>query len=135
MAMSYPDVYVAQIAMGANMNQALTAIKEAQEYNGVSIVIAYSTCINHGIDMSQGMLTMREAVQSGYWHLFRYNPNTQKLILDSPEPTMDYVEFARKQRRFANLYKKNPEHAEQLLQKAKQDSLNLREKLKKLASE
>jgi len=135
MAMSYPDVYVAQIAMGANMNQALTAIKEAQEYNGVSIVIAYSTCINHGIDMSQGMLTMREAVQSGYWHLFRYNPNTQKLILDSPEPTMDYVEFAKKQRRFANLYKKNPEHAEQLLQKAKQDSLNLREKLKKLASE
>lgn len=133
MAMSYPDVYVAQIAMGANMAQALTAIKEAQEYNGVSIVIAYSTCINHGIDMSQGMLVMREAVQSGYWHLFRFNPTTQKLALDSPEPTLDYVEFAKKQRRFANLYKKNPEHAEALLQKAKRDSLNLRDKLKKLA--
>ncbi len=133
MAMSYPDVYVAQISMGANMAQALTAIKEAQEYDGVSIVIAYSTCINHGIDMSQGMFVMREAVQSGYWHLFRYNPTTQKLILDSPEPTLDYIEFAKKQRRFANLYKKNPTQADALLQKAKQDSLNLREKLKKLA--
>ncbi len=135
MAMSYPDVYVAQISLGANMNQALTAIKEAQEYNGVSIVIAYSTCINHGIDMSQGMLVMREAVQSGYWHLFRYNPITQKLILDSPEPTLDYIEFAKKQRRFANLYKKDPVRAEELLQKSKQDSLNLREKLKKLSQE
>lgn len=133
MALSYPDVYVAQIAMGANMMQALTAIKEAQEHNGVSIVIAYSTCINHGIDMSQGMLVMREAVQSGYWHLFRYNPDTRKLILDSGEPTLDYIEFAKKQRRFANLYKKNPEHADALLEKAKEDSLALREKLKKLA--
>ncbi len=135
MAMSYPDVYVAQIAMGANPNQALTAIKEAQEYDGVSIIIAYSTCINHGIDMSQGILTMREAVQSGYWHLFRYNPTTQKLILDSPEPTLDYIEFAKKQRRYANLFKKNPAAADALLQKAKADSLKLRNKLKKLAEE
>ncbi len=135
MAMSYPDVYVAQISMGANMNQALTAIKEAAEYDGPSIVIAYSTCINHGIDMSQGMLVMREAVQSGYWNLFRYNPTTKKLVLDSGEPTMDYIEFAKKERRFANLYKKNPEHAQALLEKAKQDSELLREKLKKLAEE
>ena len=135
MALVYPDVYVAQIAMGANMNQALTAIKEATEYNGVSIIIAYSTCINHGIDMSQGMLVMREAVQSGYWNLFRYNPTTKKLILDSGEPTMDYVEFAKKERRFANLFKKNPEHATALLEKAKQDSILLRKKLQKLAEE
>lgn len=135
MALSYPDVYVAQIAMGANMAQALSAIKEAQEYNGVSIIIAYSTCVNHGIDMSQGMLTMREAVQSGYWHLFRYNPTTKKLNLDSGEPTLDYIDFAKKQRRFANLFKKNPESADMLLQKAKQDSLALREKLKKLAND
>ena len=135
MAMSYPDVYVAQIAMGANMNQALTAIKEATEYNGVSLIIAYSTCINHGIDMSQGMLVMREAVQSGYWHLFRYNPTTGKLSLDSGEPILDYIEFAKKQRRFANLYKKNPELADELLEKSKQDSLLLRKKLQKLANE
>ena len=134
-ALCYPEVYVAQIAMGANMNQALTAIKEAQEYNGVSIIIAYSTCINHGIDMSQGMLIMREAVQSGYWHLFRYNPMTHKLILDSGEPTMDYIEFAKKQRRFANLYKKNPAEADALLEKAKQNSLALRERLKKIQEE
>lgn len=135
MAMSYPDVYVAQIAMGANMNQALVALKEACEYDGVSLIIAYSTCINHGIDMSQGMLTMREAVQSGYWHLFRYSPVTGKLILDSPKPTSDFIEFAKKERRFANLFKKNPQEAEKLLEKAKQDSITLRKKLEALANE
>ncbi len=133
MAMSYPDVYVAQIAMGANMNQALVAIKEACEYDGVSLIIAYSTCINHGIDMSQGMLVMREAVNCGYWHLFRYSPITRKLILDSPKPMGDFIEFAKKERRFANLFKKNPEHANALLEKAKEDSELLRAKLEKLA--
>ena len=135
MALAYPDVYVSQIALGANMNQALVAIKEACEYDGVSIIIAYSTCINHGIDMSQGMLTMREAVQCGYWNLFRYNPTTHKLTLDSPRPTGDFIEFAKKERRFANLYKKNPEHATELLEKAKADSELLRNKLEKLAEE
>ena len=133
MALSYPDVYVAQIAMGANMVQSLNAIKEACEYDGVSLIIAYSTCINHGIDMSQGMKTMREAVQSGYWHLFRYHPLTKKLTLDSPEPTADFIEFAKKERRFSNLFKKNPEQAQELLEKAKQDSELLYNKLKKLA--
>ena len=135
MAMSYPDVYVAQIALGANMNQALTAIKEACEYDGVSIIIAYSTCINHGIDMSNGMQVMREAVQCGYWHLFRYSPVTHKLILDSPKPTGDFIEFLKKERRFANLFKKNPAHAQELLEKAKQDSDLLYSKLTKLANE
>ena len=78
---------------------------------------------------------MREAVQSGYWHLFRYNPTTGKLSLDSGEPILDYIEFAKKQRRFANLYKKNPELADELLEKSKQDSLLLRKKLQKLANE
>ncbi len=135
MALSYPNVYVAQIAIGANMAQALTAVKEACEYNGVSIIIAYSTCINHGIDMSQGMLTMREAVQCGYWNLFRYNPLTHKLILDSQKPTADYIEFAKKERRFANLFKKNPEQAQRLLEQSKQASIWLREKLEKLAND
>ena len=135
MALSYPNVYVAQIALGANMAQALTAFKEAAEYNGVSIIIAYSTCINHGIDMSNSMQVMKEAVQSGYWNLFRYNPATQKLTLDSREPTMDYIEFAKKERRFANLYKKNPELADKLLQQSKQDADDLRKKLEKLANE
>lgn len=135
MALSYPDVYVAQIALGANMNQALVAIKEACEYDGVSIIIAYSTCINHGIDMSQGMKTMREAVQAGYWHLFRYSPVTHKLILDSPKPTEDFIEFAKKERRFANLFKKNPERAQSLLEQAKRDSELVRKKLEALAEQ
>lgn len=133
MALAYPDVYVAQIAMGANFNQSLQAIKEAIEYDGVSLIVAYSTCVNHGIDMSNGMKTMKEAVLSGYWHLFRYNPVTQKLTLDSGEPTMDFEEFIKKERRFKNLFTKNPEWAEKLIAKAKADSFNFREKLKKLA--
>ena len=135
MALAYPNVYVAQIALGANMPQALTAIKEACEYDGVSIIIAYSTCINHGIDMSQGMLTMREAVNCGYWNLFRYNPTTRKLSLDSPKPMADYIEFAKKERRFANLFKKDPNRAMELLEQSKQDAEWLRAKLEKLANE
>ena len=134
MALNYPDVYVAQISLGANMAQALTAFKEAVEYNGVSLIIAYSTCINHGIDMSDSFGIQREAVASGFWTIFRRNPTTNQLTLDCPAPTMDYAEFAKKQRRFANLFKKNPELANELLEKSKQDSLNFRAKLEKYNS-
>ena len=131
MALNYPEVYVAQISLGANMAQALTAFKEAAEYNGVSLIIAYSTCINHGIDMSDSMNVQREAVASGFWTIFRRNPVTNQLTLDCPPPTLDYVEFAKKQRRFANLFKKNPELATELLEKSKQDSIDFRAKLEK----
>ena len=134
MALNYPDVYVAQISLGANMAQALTAFKEAAEYPGVSIIIAYSTCINHGIDMSDSMQIQKEAVLSGFWTIFRRNPTTNQLTLDCPPPTADYIEFAKKQRRFLNLFKKNPELATELIEKAKQDSLDFRSKLEKFNS-
>ena len=135
MALNYPDVYVAQISLGSNMAQALSAFKEANEYPGVSIIIAYSNCINHGIDMTDSMNIEREAVASGFWTIFRRNPTTKKLTLDCAPPTMDYIEFAKKQRRFANLFKKSPDKANRLLEKAKQDSINLRKKLEKLSEE
>ena len=134
MALNYPNVYVAQISLGANMNHALTCMREAQMHRGPSIIVAYATCINHGIDMSNTTLIQRQAVQSGYWHLFHYNPSTKQLSLDSGEPTMDYIDFAKTQRRFANLFKKDPELATQLLEKSKQDNIDLYNKLKKLAN-
>ena len=134
-ALNYSNCYVAQIALGANMNQSVQAINEAVAHNGPSIIIAYSTCINQGTDMSQSMKVMREAVQCGYWHLFRYNPETKKLILDSPKPTGDYIEFVKKERRFANLYKANPDEAQKMLEKSKSDSEILYNKLVKLSSD
>ncbi|MCL2540167.1 MAG: pyruvate:ferredoxin (flavodoxin) oxidoreductase [Firmicutes bacterium] len=140
MAMAYPGVYVAQVAMGANMNQTLQALREAEAHKGPSIVIAYSTCIEQGIDMSNGNLQMRKAVACGYWNLFRYNPELaaqgkNPLILDSPPVTGDYKEYVLSERRFANLYKNNPKEADALIEKSKQDSIALLAKLKKLASE
>ena len=130
MALNYPNVYVAQVAMGANMQQCITALKEAEQHNGPSIVVCYSTCINQGIDMSKGMEEMKKAVNSGYWHLFRYNPETQKLSLDSPQnPTEDYMSFVSGERRYASLMQKKPEHAQKLLEKAKKDNDLLLEKL------
>lgn len=134
MALNYPNTYVAQVSLGANMNHTLQCMREAQLHHGPSIIIAYAPCINHGIDMSNTTLIERQAVQSGYWHLFHYTPSTQKLHLDSGEPTMDYIEFAKTQRRFANLFKKEPTLANDLLEQAKLDNQKLFEKLKKLAS-
>ena len=133
MALNYPNVYVAQISMGANMQHALKCMREAQEHKGPSIIVAYATCINHGIDMSNTNLIERQAVQSGYWHIFHYSPSEKKLYVDCGEPTMDYIEFAKTQRRFANLYKKAPDVADELLQQAKSDNEMLYKKLKKIA--
>ena len=133
MALNYPNVYVAQVAMGANMQQTLTALKEAQAHKGPSIIVAYATCINQGINLTNSMQEMRDAVLSGYWHLFRYNPESKKLTLDSQEPTKDYFEFVSKERRYATLLQKNPEEAKALIEKAKEDNDFLYEKLKKLA--
>ncbi len=122
MALNYPNAYVAQVAMGANMMQSLTAMQEAQKHKGPSLIVAYSTCINQGIDMSNSMAQMKKAVQSGYWHLFRYIPEQQELKIDSPMPTGDYMEFVSSERRYSNLIRKNPEVAKELINKAKADN-------------
>ncbi|MGB3938591.1 MAG: pyruvate:ferredoxin (flavodoxin) oxidoreductase [Candidatus Cloacimonas acidaminovorans] len=119
MLMSYGYVYVASIAMGANKNQALQAIKEAEAYPGPSIVIAYAPCINHGFDMSLSQKHQKLAVDAGYWLLYRYNPlNKQEgknpLTLDSKEPTVSVQEFLDSENRYAGLKNIFPERAKEL---------------------
>ncbi|MGD9641468.1 MAG: pyruvate:ferredoxin (flavodoxin) oxidoreductase [Elusimicrobiales bacterium] len=118
-SMTYGNIYVAQIAMGADYNQAVKAFAEAEAYDGPSIIIAYSHCIAHGIDMGSGMNEQKRAVQSGRWPLFRYNPalkaqGKNPLTIDSKAPTMSVVEFMNGENRFRALQKTNPEVAARL---------------------
>ena len=140
MAMSYGYVYVAQIAMGADKNQTLKAIREAESYNGPSLIIAYAPCINHGIKL--GMYTSQEeekkAVESGYWHLYRYNPQLKAegknpFILDSKDPKSDYKEFLMREVRYASLAKAFPEEADGLFDKSAKDAEDRLMTYKKLA--
>ncbi len=124
-AMSYGYVYVAHIAMGADYNQCIKALAEAEAYPGPSLVIAYAPCINHGIKggMSIAQTEEKKAVQAGYWHLYRYNPalkaeGKNPFILDSKEPTADYKEFLMGEVRYNSLARQNPERAEKLFDKA-----------------
>ena len=138
MATTYKDVYVASISMGANMAQVLTAFKEAEAYNGVSLIIAYAPCIEHGINMKDSQSEMKRAVSSGYVNLWRYNPTLEKegknpFILDSPAPTLDYNDFIMGENRYSRLAKANPELAKQLFEEAKQEAMERYEELKKLA--
>ena len=115
MAMTYKNVYVAQIGLGANMAQAIQAISEAESYNGPSIIIAYSPCINHGINMNMAQDEIKRAVMAGYWHLYRYDPREEKPFhLDSPKPSMSYEEFLMGEARFAALNKLCPNKAQDL---------------------
>ena len=121
MAMSYGYVYVAQIAIGADYNQAVKAIAEAEAYNGPSLIIAYAPCINHGIKKGMGKSIEEEAlaVKAGYWHLFRYNPankGTDKPVftLDSKAPTDSYLEFLDGEVRYNSLKRANPDKAAKL---------------------
>lgn len=119
MAMTYGYVYVAQISMGADMNQCLKAIKEAEAYHGPSLIIAYAPCINHGINMSNSQMEMKKAVVSGYWQLYRFNPELAEqgknpFHLDSKEPAGEYKEFLMGENRYAQLAKSKPEVAEKL---------------------
>ena len=125
-AMSYGDVYVAQVAIGANNTQAVKAIAEAEAYDGPSIVIAYSTCIAHGIDMATSMTHQKDLVDTGYWPLYRYDPRMnlegkRPFRLDSRPPTKDFAEIALREARYAVLAKANPEGHEQLMEEAVQD--------------
>ncbi|HEX9258534.1 MAG TPA: 2-oxoacid:acceptor oxidoreductase family protein, partial [Acidimicrobiales bacterium] len=124
-AITYGDVYVARIAMGANELQTVKALLEAEAWPGVSLVIAYSTCIAHGFEMSQSMVHMKTAVQSGHWPLYRYKPGagelTQPFQLDSHEPTIPYADFAASEARFGMLARSNPARAKELLGLAEAD--------------
>lgn len=121
MLMSYGNVYVAQIAMGADYNQTVKAITEAEKYNGPSVIIAYATCIEHGIKAGMGSSQHEEAkaVEAGYWHLFRYSPD-KGLVLDSKPPVKDYREFLSGENRYEFLYRTNPERAKELFREAEE---------------
>jgi len=126
MAMSYRNVYVARVAMGANKVQAVRAFNEADAYKGPSIIIAYSHCIAHGIDMSRGLEEQKKAVESGAWILFRYNPELLKqgknpLKLDSREPTIDVEEYMNSEIRFRALKKNHPELAGKYIEMAREN--------------
>ena len=126
-AMSYGYVYVAQVAMGADYNQCVKAIAEAEAYPGPAVIIAYAPCINHGIKkgMSKAQTEEKLAVQAGYWHNFRFNPALAEqgkpaFILDSKEPTGDYQEFLNGEVRYNALKRSNPERAEKLFSKSEE---------------
>ncbi|MCX7949901.1 MAG: thiamine pyrophosphate-dependent enzyme, partial [Treponemataceae bacterium] len=124
MAMSYGYVYVARVAMGANIAQTIKAFREAESYDGPSIIIAYSHCINHGIDMMKGMDQQKAAVTSGVWPLYRYDPRLKEqgknpFQLDSKEPSTPVEDFMYKEVRFKALKAADPARADLLLAKAK----------------
>jgi pyruvate-ferredoxin/flavodoxin oxidoreductase len=126
MAMSYGTVYVAQIAMGAADMQTVKAFLEAEAYNGPSLIIAYSHCIAHGYDLEHGMDQQKAAVNSGYWPLFRYNPDLaahdkNPFLLDSRAPTLALKDYAYNETRYTMLAKSNPEQAKKLLALAEED--------------
>ncbi len=127
MAIAYGHVYVAQIAMGANDGQTVRAILEAERYNGPSLIIAYSHCIAHGIDMSKGMTQQELAVKSGMWPLYRFNPDLAKegknpLILDSKPPSIPVEDYTMTETRFRMLTRFKPERAKELLQGAQDNA-------------
>jgi len=125
-AMAYGQVYVAQIAMGANPKQSIRTMLEAESYPGPSLILAYSPCIAHGIDMSEMMSHQKEATNSGYWPLYRFDPREGEssglpFQLDSRKPKLPYAAFAQKEARFAMLARVNPERSAELMALAQED--------------
>ena len=140
-AMSYGYVYVAQVAMGADYNQCIKAFTEAENYNGPSIIIAYAPCINHGIKGGMGVSQLEEkkAVASGYWNIFRYNPQLKEqgknpFILDSKAPSAGYRDFIMNEVRYSALTRAFPERAEELFDKAEKIAADRYEHLVKLSN-
>ena len=128
-ATSYGYVYVAQVALGADKNHLLKALKEAESYKGPSLIIAYAPCINHGLKEGMGrtIANEKQAVDAGYWHLYRYNPmlaheGKNPFTLDSKEPSASFREFIDKQVRYTSLKITFPEIAEELYAKAEQEA-------------
>ena len=138
MAMSYGYVYVAQCSMGANKQQLLNALTEAEKYEGPSLIICYAPCINHGINMTKSQEEEKKAVDCGYWQLYRFNPalaaeGKNPFTLDSKEPTGDYKAFLLGETRYSSLMKTRPETAEALFEKTQEDSKERLNTYKKLA--
>ncbi|MCL2124675.1 MAG: thiamine pyrophosphate-dependent enzyme, partial [Oscillospiraceae bacterium] len=137
-AMAYGYVYVAQIAMGSNYQQTLNALLEAESYDGPSIVIAYSPCINHGvrIGMGKSIEQMKNAVEAGYWNTFRFDPRLQEagknpLTLDSKAPTTSYNDFIMGEVRYSSLKLAFPDRAETLFAAAEKEAMERYEMLVK----
>ena len=142
MAMSYGNVYVAQVAIGADYNQFVKAIVEAEAYDGPSLIICYAPCINHGLKCGMGKTIQNEAdaVKCGYWHLYRHNPELKAegknpFTLDSKEPTESFRDFILGQVRYASIAKQFPEQAEELFAMAEQSSKDRLESYKRLADQ
>lgn len=140
MAMSYGDVYVAQVAMGANPAQFLKAIIEAESYDGPSLIIAYAPCISHGLRCGMGDVQgeIKRAVEVGYWQLYRHNPKLaaegkNPFVLDSKEPAGDFREFLRGEVRFSALERTFPDEAEELFKRTEQEAMARYAKYKALA--
>ncbi|MBE6639435.1 MAG: pyruvate:ferredoxin (flavodoxin) oxidoreductase [Ruminococcaceae bacterium] len=134
-AMSYGYVYVAQIAMGADMNQTLKALAEAEAYPGPSLIIGYAPCEMHGVKggMQNCQLEMKKAVEAGYWNMFRYNPAAEtKFVVDSKAPTADYIEFIKSETRYARLAQSFPQRAEELFEKAAKHAAAKYDRLQKM---
>jgi len=138
MAMTYGYVYVASVAMGASRTQLLKAFVEAESYPGPSLIIAYSPCINHGIDMGRSQSQMKKAVEAGYWPLYRYNPaaaaaGRNPLTLDSKDPTGSFREFILGEVRYSSLRATFPDRAQELFERAEAEAKARLENLKRLA--
>ncbi len=142
MAISYGYVYVAQIALGASLTQAIKVFQEAEAYDGPSLIIAYAPCINHGI--SSGMKTSvtqtKKAVEAGYWHMYHYNPELlakgeKPFILDSKEPTASFRDFIMSEVRYTSLLRTFPESAEELYKSAEKSAVERYKSYKRLAEQ
>jgi pyruvate-ferredoxin/flavodoxin oxidoreductase len=139
-AATYGYVYVAQVGMGADKNQFMKAILEAEKYDGPSLIIAYAPCINHGLKEGMGRTQANtdQAVKAGYWHLWRYNPGLKEqgknpFVLDSKEPTASFRDFLMDQVRYTSLMKEFPQEAELLFAKAEQDAKERYESYSRMA--
>ena len=133
-------MYVASVCMGANKNQLLKALIEAESYDGPSLVIAYAPCINHGINMSRSQEEGKMAVESGYWPLYRYDPRLRRqgenpFILDSKAPTGDFKNFLMSEVRYSSLTRTFPEDAEALFKKAEEDMKERYELYQRMATQ
>lgn len=136
MCATYGGCYVASISMGANRMQAIKAFREAEAWDGPSIILAYAPCIAHGIDMSKTSTEMKRAVDSGYYPLYRFNPAAEegkKFTWESKEPQLDFQEFIKSERRYTTLYKTAPQEAEELFRQSEADSKRRNEFLKKIS--
>ena len=130
LAIASKNCYVASVSLGADMNQCIKAFKEAEAYNGPSIIVAYSPCVNHGFDMSTTMHEMKNAVESGYWSLVRYNPNEGIVHIDSKSDFMKYEDFLNSETRYSAIKELKKDEAEKMLEESKTDAIERLETLK-----